>query len=279
MKKLLLVYNFFGWIFYTNLCLILLYSHNVFAESSTESKTNKILDYQQKERLKEEQAEEEFLEAEKFLSQPTIKDPYERLNRKIFRFNDLADHYLLEAVARSYRSILPKPVRKTIANFSTNLTLPISALNSFAQGKTDNGLANFSTFLINSTIGVFGLFDIAGKKGIAYRREDFGQTLGYYKINSGNFLMLPFLGPSSTRDLTGLLIDKSVDVFSFNALKIGGSYNFIDSKYRIISSSFSTINTREGLIEIIDSIRKDSLDPYSTVRSAYYQRRVVEIKN
>lgn len=207
-----------------------------------------------------------------------IKDPFEKYNRQIFAFNDTFDRYFLEYVARAYRNNLPKPVRNVVRNFLTNLSLPISSVNSILQGKTENSMASFSYFLINSTIGIGGLFDVAGEKSIRYNHEDFGQTLGHYGIGSGIYIMLPFLGPSSGRDFGGMMFDKSINPMEFNLLKIGGGTNFVDGKVRFALAITSGIDKREALIDLIEDVRKDSFDPYSTLRSAYIQKRNSEIK-
>ncbi len=208
-----------------------------------------------------------------------IHDPYEKFNRKIYAFNDVFDRYFFEHVAKAYRRGVPQTARKSIHNFLNNLSLPLSAVNSLAQGKVDNCLATFSNFLINSTIGLAGLFDIAGEKGIFYKAEDFGQTLGHYGSGSGPYLVIPFLGPSSARDFSGWLTDKSIDPLGFNILEIGGREDLIEANYRIGISITSGIDKRESLIDIIDDIRKDSFDSYATIRSAYLQKRAAEIKN
>jgi ABC-type transporter lipoprotein component MlaA len=134
-------------------------------------------------------------------------DPFEKINRKIYVFNDVFDRYFFEHVARSYRIILPKTARSSIRNFLNNISAPMSLVNSLLQGKTDNSLATLSSFLINSTIGLGGIFDVAEKKNINYNDEDFGQTLGYYGVGSGSYLMIPFLGSSSTRNFSGRIFD------------------------------------------------------------------------
>ena len=221
--------------------------------------------------------ENDFLE---FESENTVKiqDPYEKINRKIYVFNDVFDQYFFEHVARFYRKGVPHRPRKMVGNFIRNLSLPLSALNSFLQGKTDNGLATISNFLINSTIGVFGLFEIASEKGIRYDSEDFGQTLGHYNVGSGSYLMLPFFGPSSTRDFSGWIVDRVVSPTGFNEFQISGRENIVDPGYLVGLSILSAVNTRESLIEALDGIRKDSFDPYATIRSAYLQRRINEVK-
>lgn len=208
-----------------------------------------------------------------------IKDPLESVNRKIFIFNDSFDKYFLEFVAKAYREQLPKPVRTVVRNFITNLSLPVSTFNSILQGKSENSLATFSHFLINSTIGIGGLFNVAGEKNIRYNQEDFGQTLGHYGVDSGIYIMIPFLGPSSARDLGGIAVDKSVNPIEFNLLEIGGERNLIPTDYRLALAATTGIDKRESLIDIIEDVRKDSFDFYATLRSAYIQKRVAEIKN
>lgn len=222
--------------------------------------------------------EEQEFESYKPITTVKIHDPFEKINRKIFAINETFDRYFFEHVAKTYRKAVPNPARKLVRNFLSNLSLPISAVNSLAQGKIDNGLATFSTFLINSTIGIGGLFNVAQSKGISYHFEDLGQTLGYYNLDQGSFIMLPVLGPSTTRDFSGWVIDKAVNPLSFNALEIGGNHDLIDNQFIVTTSSLYSIDTRESLIDIIDDIRQDSFDPYATIRFAYLQKRAREIQ-
>ncbi len=208
-----------------------------------------------------------------------IYDPFEKANRKIYVFNDYLDLYFLEHVAVFYRKGVPQTARNSIRNVLTNLSLPISAVNSLLQGKVDNGLATFSHFLINSTLGVGGIFNVAGEKNIRYKSEDFGQTLGYYGVGSGAYLILPILGPSTLRDLGGYAADKSVGPLDFNFLEIGGKVGVLHSNYRIGLAAMSGIDKRESLINILDDIRTESFDPYATIRSAFLQKRFTDIKN
>ncbi|MSP33294.1 MAG: VacJ family lipoprotein [Rickettsiales bacterium] len=211
-------------------------------------------------------------------TQKEISDPLEKMNRKIFAFNNTLDIYLIEPVARAYRDYTTKAVRTSLHNFVTNLTLPLSALNSFAQGKVENGLATSSNFLINSTIGIAGLFDVAGNKKIKYEEEDFGQTLGYYGVKNGPYLMLPILGPSTSRDFGGYIIDRSVDPMGFNLLKIGGSTDAISIEYRTADATLIALDLREQLLDPIAEAKKDSFDLYATLRSVYIQQRDQKIK-
>jgi len=222
--------------------------------------------------------DDEFSKFESEISKGSVHDPLEKYNRKIYEFNEIVDKNFFEKIARGYRKTIPKPARNSIRNFLNNLSLPLSAFNSFAQGKVDNGFATISSFLINSTLGIGGFFEIAKVKGITYENEDFGQTLGYYGIESNVFLILPFMGPSNLRDFSGMILDRSIDPTGLNVGDIGGSSDFIEGKYRIAKTILNIVDTREELLDIISNLRKDSFDSYSTVRSAYLQRRLAQIE-
>ncbi len=222
--------------------------------------------------------EMEFEDYEKE-NQITIRDPLEKFNRKVFAFNETADKYLIEHIARLYRENLPKNARNALRNFLQNLYSPISLLNSIAQGKSENSMATFSSFLINSTLGIGGFIDVARDKNILYNHEDFGQTLGLYGVGSGIYLVLPILGPSSGRDFGGLAFDSSINPIGFNFAEIGEKEIYPNS-YSIIGINIvSGIDKREGLLDVISDIRKESFDPYATIRSAYLQKRQSDIKN
>lgn len=226
--------------------------------------------------------EEEFLDDFADFGNSTSKtknnDPLEPLNRTIFVFNETFDQYFFEHVARTYRLVIPRKARSSIGNFLDNLSKPLSLVNSIAQGKVNNSLSTLSSFLINSTIGIFGLFDVAKANGIKYEKEDFGQTLGYYGVKSGIYLVVPFTGPSSLRDFSGWIIDSSINPTGLNYLKIGQKEDLLANDTRISLSIMSAVDTREGLINLIDDLRKDSFDPYATMRSAYIQNRISKIK-
>ncbi|MCE2688020.1 MAG: VacJ family lipoprotein, partial [Rickettsiales bacterium] len=156
-------------------------------------------------------------------------------------------------------------------------SLPLSAFNSLMQGKIDNSLATTSTFLINSTIGIFGMIDVASNRGILYNKEDFGQTLANYGMKSGPYIVLPILGPSSTLNLTGEIIDRAISPFGFNSLNLFSKQPLLKNENRIILTITSGIDKRDQLDPLITSVNKESLDPYATIRSAYLQNRQFEI--
>ena len=202
-----------------------------------------------------------------------IYDPFENFNRKVFAFNEALDKNIALPAVKSYRRFVPKILRDSVHNFVNNIEAPFSVINSLLQGDGTNSMASFSSFLINTTLGVGGLFDVAGNKKITYKEEDLGQTLGKYGSKPGPYLVIPLLGPSDVRDLSGYAVEKLVSPLSFNSLDIGGTQDWISNEESITLSALKGVDTREGLIEIVDDIRKNSFDIYATMRSAYLQRR------
>ncbi|MCE3255567.1 MAG: VacJ family lipoprotein [Rickettsiaceae bacterium] len=207
-----------------------------------------------------------------------IYDPFESFNRKTFAFNEMLDKNIALPVVMQYRKV-PKVVRNSVNNFVNNITTPFSIINSLLQGDGHNSMASFSSFLINTTLGVGGLFDVAGSKKIKYNEEDLGQVFAKYGMGTGPYLIIPFLGPSNFRDFSGFAIERAVSPLSFNALEIGGSGDFISDEVAISLAVGSAINTRDGLVEVVDDMRKNSFDVYSTMRSAYLQRRQALVDN
>ncbi len=208
-----------------------------------------------------------------------VHDPFEKFNRKIFSFNEIVDKNIALPVVRQYHKIVPQMVRDSIRNFTNNISAPFSIVNSALQGDGTNSMASFSSFLINTTLGFGGLFDVAGKKKINYNEEDFGQTFGKYGSKPGPYLVIPILGPSNLRDFSGFAIEKVVDPLSLNALNIGGKKDLVNIETSISLSLANVFVLREELIDIVDDIRKNSFDPYATIRSAYSQRRESLILN
>src|SRR5690349_9104818 len=139
------------------------------------------------------------------------QDPLEPLNRGIYKFNDVADHLIIKPAAEIYRDVVPAVVRTGVSNFFSNINDVIVALNSLLQGKVTQAGLDVSRIVVNTTVGVLGIFDVATDLGLEKHNEDFGQTLGYWGIGSGPYFVLPFLGPSSARDSVGLLADWKTD--------------------------------------------------------------------
>lgn len=189
-------------------------------------------------------------------------DPLEPLNRAIYEFNYVIDGLLLKPVAGLYRDVVPSWGRQRVGNALRNITEPIDAVNSAFQRDPEQAFTSVWRFLINSTFGLLGMFDAAEEIGLSYRNEDFGQTLGHYDIGAGPYLMLPILGPSNLRDGFGMIVDSA-----FNPM------SYADETEALIYNVTNGIHTRSELLDIIDDIEQNSLDPYVTIRSGYFQRR------
>lgn len=199
-----------------------------------------------------------------------VNDPIEPVNRAIFEFNMLADEWVLEPVARGYRYVAPQPVRRSVSNFLANLRSPVIFANDLLQGERDRAGVTLGRFMINTTLGVFGLFDPATAFGYPPHQEDLGQTFGVWGAPAGPYLMLPLLGPSTVRDATGRVGDWFIHPFSHCCLDV-------DDRLGLFGTG--AVSDREASIELFDDLRANSLDLYATIRSAYVQRRQAEIRN
>lgn len=246
--------------------LFCIFSSNVLAEEKA-AKFNFDEDYQGEETLSQTNAEK------------LVYDPLEVINRPIFQFNEGVDKYFLLPITRQYKKYTPDRVRESVHNFINNISAPFSVINSLLQGDGTNAMASFSSFLINTTVGLGGLFDFAGTKKITYNREDLGQTLGVYGLGSGPYLVVPFIGPNDLRDFSGLATTAAVSPIAFNYLEIGGKRELIDASITVSINAADALDIRTGLIDIVDDMRKNSFDLYATARSAYLQRREALITN
>lgn len=196
-------------------------------------------------------------------------DPLESMNRGIYKFNEVVDKAIIGPVAKGYRYITPDFLRSRIGNFSDNLREPLTFINAVFQGDVQHSLTSFWRFVLNSTIGIFGIHDVASDMGLPERREDFGQTLGSWGSGSGPYIVLPILGPSNGRDVLGKVADWFLDPFHY--------YLEEDDQYWMAAGQ--GLVERERLIETFDDVYETSLDPYVTWRSMYTQHREAQIKN
>jgi len=230
-------------------------------------------------KLKTIEQEEDFMDFEGYASNsPKINDPFENFNRKTHKFNQLVDKTAFVPIIKLYQQV-PQFARSKVRNILKNSATPISTFNSFLQGKFENGLASLSSLLINSTIGIFGINSLAQSRGINYQDEDFGQTLSYYGVSTGPFLVLPFLGPSSGVDFAGLLIEKSLNPLDLNLLKIGSNDQLLNGSIRATINVVGAIDKRESLDSVLKSVQEESFDSYATIRSAYLQKRAFDSAN
>ena len=200
-------------------------------------------------------------------SEEVNNDPWENLNRKTHNFNMTLDDYVIRPIAETYDFIIPEFVQTGFSNVFDNLGAPVSAANNLIQFKPVGFITETSRFILNSTFGIFGLFDVASRLGIKERNEDFGQSLGHWGFASGPYLVIPFFGPSSARDGFSLAPDYYLrpDLVRFE-----------DNKSDLALNGLSVINLRAGLLSISDLSGNDQ---YSFYRDAYLQRREYEIND
>tara|TARA_R110001606_G_scaffold150195_2_gene290225 strand:- start:140 stop:1027 length:888 start_codon:yes stop_codon:yes gene_type:complete len=196
----------------------------------------------------------------------TKEDPWEGFNRSMFIFNDAVDGAVLKPVAEGYKAITPNPVQKGVSNFFSNLGEIGNITNNLLQGKWDETASSTFRFLINSTAGWFGLFDVASELGLKEYEEDFGQTLGYWGLSSGPYLVLPFLGPSTVRDGSGLVVQYAYlddkEILNLNS----------DEKVGLLA--LDVVETRARYLNAEGMIIGDR---YSFIRDVYLQSRAHEV--
>lgn len=197
------------------------------------------------------------------------RDPWERFNRSTYRFNDALDRGVARPVAKAYTKVTPAPVRTGVSNFFRNLNSATVIVNNLLQLKPKAFVTETARLVVNTTLGIGGLFDPASQMGLPAGDEDFGQTLGRWGVNSGPYLVLPFLGPSSARDTVGLVGDQ-----------------FTDPKYYLVNDIWvnagltvgSLIDTRASLLGT-DEVLQEAFDPYVFMRNAFLQRREFQVKD
>lgn len=194
---------------------------------------------------------------------PQRPDPLEPVNRKVFAFNDTIDRTVLKPVATAYRDNVPQPVRTGVTNFFGNVKDVWSAFNQFLQGKPGDGFSDLMRFGTNTVFGLFGLFDVASDLGMPKHREDLGQTLGRWGLGPGAYLVLPFFGPSSVRDVTDLPFDLQASPTTF-----------VDRiPVRNTMTAGNVVNARANLLQASSLMDDIALDKYVFLRDAYLQRR------
>lgn len=203
------------------------------------------------------------------------KDPLEGFNRAVWAVNRGADTVVVKPVTQVYRAVAPRPARDGVRNFFANVGEPFSFINNILQGKGDRAVRNLGRFLINTTVGIGGLFDQATRMGVRPATEDFGQTLAAWGANGGPYLVLPLLGPSTLRDGVGTGVSQLADPYRV-CLRECGLPKGLPTGMNVLE----IISVRDGLIATgADSFLESALDPYAAARSAFLQRRRAEILN
>ena len=207
-----------------------------------------------------------------------VKDCFEGINRGIFAFNQALDNVIVEPLAKGYR-YLPSPIRSGTSNVISNLTLVVTIPNNILQGQLGLAGKNTGRFLINSTIGVLGLFDPAAKMGLNnYEKEDWGQTLGTWGVGEGCYIVLPILGPSTFRDTVGSLTSYLGGDAWYN-ITVRNDTQYVSDFDYYASVATNGIDFRAKNIESFDNLEKNSLDFYASVKSLYLQDRKMKIAN
>ncbi len=191
------------------------------------------------------------------------RDPLEGYNRAMFKFNDTVDQVALKPVATAYKKVTPSFVQTGVGNFFGNLSDVWSAVNNLLQGKGEAGLQDVVRVSMNSTFGIFGLIDIASQAGIPKHNEDFGQTLGWYGVQPGPYVMLPLLGPSTVRDTAALPLDITGDPWRYKD----------PASVRNIGTVTRVVDKRAALLDATNLMEAAALDRYEFIRDGFLQAR------
>ena len=197
------------------------------------------------------------------------QDPFEKFNRASFAFNDTVDRVALKPAATAYKNVTPSFVQTGVGNFFGNLSDAWSAVNNILQGKGEAGMTDFTRFALNSTFGIVGLLDIASEAGLQKHDEDFGQTLGYWGVPSGPYLMLPIFGPSTVRDTTALPADLWGDPWNHKE----------PANWRNIGTGVRVVDTRAAVLDASNLMEEAALDRYEFIRDGFLQRRQSQVRD
>jgi phospholipid-binding lipoprotein MlaA len=201
-------------------------------------------------------------------------DPLEPTNRVFYAINNGLDTVILRPAAQAYRYVVPGAVRRGIHNVLTNIATPAQLANDMLQGKPRRAGDTAMRFVINSTAGVLGIFDVATRWGYPDHDSDFGMTLANWGVPEGPFLFLPVLGPSDPRDAVGFGVNIALDPFTW----IGGPNQTGLTAFNWSRYGLNAVDTRERVLDSLDQIKKTALDPYATFRSLYRQHRHAQIE-
>ena len=209
-----------------------------------------------------------------------VADPFENLNRQVFAFNTGADRYVIGPAAGVYETATPRLFRAGVGNFLGNLGEPVTFANTVLQAKPLAALDTALRFTINSTVGIGGIFDVADEFGVEKRREDFGQTLAVWGVDSGPYLVLPLLGPSTVRDTFGGVVDRGFDPLNqmrWQADYLGNDEDF-DSAFRGTTTVLGILNARVAFGEQLETLQSQP-EPYVALRRAYIGQREAAIRD
>lgn len=196
------------------------------------------------------------------------RDPFEGFNRSMFSFNEFMDEKLFEPVAKGYRKLLPDLMEQTISNVFSNAGDVTVIINDLLQFKFGQAISDITRLIINSTIGILGLVDVASDMGFKKHDEDFGQTLGYWGIGTGPYLVTPFFGPSSLRDVTAIAVD---------GMLLSPTSYINDTATRSGVMSLNYVDFKADLLDAMELINEAHFDEYEFLKNAYFQKRENQI--
>ena len=213
------------------------------------------------------------------VSSKATEECFEEVSRSVFKFNLVFDNVILEPIAKGYNK-LPNTLKKGTSNFTSNIATLLSIPNSLLQGNFKQVGHASGSFLINTTVGVFGILNPANKLGLNPHKEDVGQTLATYGIGSGCYFVLPIFGPTTVRDSVGLIADTFVDPFAHVTIREKEIFNISGSDLDYYSvKSATAVDFRSDNLSNFDSLEKNSIDLYASYKSLYLQNRENDIKN
>ncbi|MCX5853921.1 MAG: VacJ family lipoprotein [Deltaproteobacteria bacterium] len=225
-------------------------------------------------------ADEESEEDEEFEETlDTIADPIQPFNRLMFEVNDKLYFYVLKPIAQVYGAILPEPARVSVRNFISNLRTPVRLVNCLLQGKFEGAAIEYSRFMVNTTAGILGLFDVAKKySNLEKQDEDFGQTLGFYGVGAGFYIVWPAYGPSTARDTVGMAADFFVhpQVYIDPDTDLGVAK--VNSIIPTVITATNMVNETSLSIGKYEEFKESAIDPYISMRNAYIEHRKSKIK-
>ena len=199
-------------------------------------------------------------------------DPLEPMNRKIMTFNNAADKYLLHPIADGYRAVTTPEMRKGMRAFVGNLKTPLSVVNNVLQLNFADAGKGLSRFVVNSTLGVFGFFDVASRLGIEEKKRGFGTTLAVWGVPEGPYLVLPFLGPSNVRDSVALVGDFYLDPIAYATWNTS-NHQLRNNAVIWTVDAAEVLTAYESAMDLLDDARKNSVDYYASMRTMYRQLR------
>lgn len=205
-------------------------------------------------------------------AQEAVADPWEGFNRDFFATHEALDQAVVEPIARGYRTLTPAPLRRGVLNFLRNLRSPAIFANDMLQGEIERAGITAARFGVNTTVGLAGVLDPAASLGLERHDEDFGQTLAVWGVGAGPYIFVPLLGPTNVRDGAGRIVDIALDPLTW------ATFDSVD-QVRAGRTIGTGIVARENVLETVDDVRRDALDPYVSIRTSYGLLRNSAIKN